>query len=123
MKHIAQFWDDAIVPSLVDYIKIPAKSPHFDKEWAKNGHIDAAVKHAADAEAFTAWVTAFYAAHTILVMQTLQMAQADAASYCGSQRQQILAGWLAALELWQTDHYASGLAALALEDEEEETAA
>jgi HK97 family phage portal protein len=78
----------------------------------------AAVKHAADAEAFTTWVTAFYAAHTILVMQTLQMAQADAESYCGSQRQQILTCWLAALELWQSDHYASGLAALALEDEE-----
>jgi acetylornithine deacetylase/succinyl-diaminopimelate desuccinylase-like protein len=44
---IAQFWDDAIVPTLVDYIKIPAKSPHFDKEWAKHGHIDAAVELAA----------------------------------------------------------------------------
>ena len=44
---IAQFWDDAIVPSLVEYIKIPAKSPHFDKAWAANGHIDAAVELAA----------------------------------------------------------------------------
>ena len=44
---IAQFWDDAIVPSLVEYIKIPAKSPHFDKAWASNGHIDAAVELAA----------------------------------------------------------------------------
>jgi acetylornithine deacetylase/succinyl-diaminopimelate desuccinylase-like protein len=45
---IAKFWDDAIVPALVDYIRIPAKSPHFDHEWAKHGHIDAAVKLAAD---------------------------------------------------------------------------
>jgi acetylornithine deacetylase/succinyl-diaminopimelate desuccinylase-like protein len=44
MSRIAQFWDDAIVPALVEYIKIPAKSPHFDKAWEKNGHIDAAVK-------------------------------------------------------------------------------
>jgi len=28
--------DDAIVPALVEYIKIPAKSPHFDKAWEKN---------------------------------------------------------------------------------------
>jgi acetylornithine deacetylase/succinyl-diaminopimelate desuccinylase-like protein len=41
---IAQFWDDAIVPPLVEYIKIPAKSPHFDQDWAKHGHIDAAVE-------------------------------------------------------------------------------
>ncbi len=44
---IAKFWDDAIVPKLVEYIRIPAKSPHFDKAWAQNGHIDAAVELAA----------------------------------------------------------------------------
>jgi hypothetical protein len=38
---ISQFWDDAIVPALVEYIRIPAKSPHFDKAWQKNGHIEA----------------------------------------------------------------------------------
>jgi len=43
-----KFWDEAIVPALIDYIRIPAKSPHFDKEWARHGHIDAAVKLAAD---------------------------------------------------------------------------
>src|SRR5688572_30915482 len=40
-------WDSSIVPALTDYIRIPAKSPHFDKDWAKNGHIDAAVELAA----------------------------------------------------------------------------
>jgi acetylornithine deacetylase/succinyl-diaminopimelate desuccinylase-like protein len=44
MSRIAQFWDQAIVPALVEYIRIPAKSPHFDKAWEKNGHIEAAVK-------------------------------------------------------------------------------
>ena len=32
---IAQFWDDAIVPTITDYIRIPAKSPHFDQDWAE----------------------------------------------------------------------------------------
>jgi acetylornithine deacetylase/succinyl-diaminopimelate desuccinylase-like protein len=44
---ISQFWDDSIVPALVDYIRIPAKSPHFDKAWSRNGYIDAAVELAA----------------------------------------------------------------------------
>jgi len=44
---ISQFWDDAIVPALVEYIRIPAKSPHFDTAWQKNGYIDAAVELAA----------------------------------------------------------------------------
>ena len=45
---ISQFWDDSIVPALVDYIRIPAKSPHFDKQWSKNGYIEAAVELAAN---------------------------------------------------------------------------
>jgi acetylornithine deacetylase/succinyl-diaminopimelate desuccinylase-like protein len=36
-------WDDEIVPQLVEYIRIPNKSPMFDAEWAKNGHMDRAV--------------------------------------------------------------------------------
>ncbi len=30
----------------MDYVRIPAKSPHFDAEWAKNGHIEAAIRQA-----------------------------------------------------------------------------
>jgi acetylornithine deacetylase/succinyl-diaminopimelate desuccinylase-like protein len=44
---IAEFWDDAIVPALVEYIRIPAKSPHFDRDWRAHGYIDDAVRLAA----------------------------------------------------------------------------
>src|SRR3970040_1135493 len=47
-RRISQFWDDAIVPALVEYIRIPAKSPHFDRDWRTHGHIEAAVTLAAD---------------------------------------------------------------------------
>jgi acetylornithine deacetylase/succinyl-diaminopimelate desuccinylase-like protein len=30
------------VPELVDYVRIPAKSPHFDSQWAENGFIEEA---------------------------------------------------------------------------------
>jgi acetylornithine deacetylase/succinyl-diaminopimelate desuccinylase-like protein len=36
-------WDDEIVPRLVEYIRIPAKSPHFDPSWQAHGHIDRVV--------------------------------------------------------------------------------
>ena len=36
-------WDDRIVPSLTEYIRIPSKSPGFDKDWAAHGYMDAAV--------------------------------------------------------------------------------
>lgn len=41
-------WDDDIVQQLTDYIRIPAKSPAFDPDWAKNGYIDQVVNNAAD---------------------------------------------------------------------------
>ena len=37
MSRIGEFWDDAIVPTLVEYIRIPAKSPHFDRDWKSHG--------------------------------------------------------------------------------------
>jgi hypothetical protein len=37
-------WSDAIVPTLVEYIKIPNKSPSFDPDWAAHGHMDEAVR-------------------------------------------------------------------------------
>ena len=40
---VSRQWDEDIVPRLVEYIRIPCKSPHFDADWAANGHIDAAV--------------------------------------------------------------------------------
>ena len=38
---INNFWDDNIVPTLIEYIKIPNKSPSFDPRWKENGHMDA----------------------------------------------------------------------------------
>jgi acetylornithine deacetylase/succinyl-diaminopimelate desuccinylase-like protein len=40
-------WDDAIVPALIDYIAIPAKSPMFDADWQANGHIERVIRDAA----------------------------------------------------------------------------
>ena len=46
-QQIDQLWDDSIVPELIEYIRIPAKSPHFDADWAEHGYLDDAVKHIA----------------------------------------------------------------------------
>ncbi len=43
-KLISRKWEEDIVPHLVEYIRIPCKSPHFDANWAANGHIDDAVE-------------------------------------------------------------------------------
>lgn len=52
LEEISRAWDDDIVRQLSDYIRIPAKSPMFDPQWAQHGYIDAVVRQAA------AWVEA-----------------------------------------------------------------
>ena len=43
-----QFWDDHIVPTLTEYIKIPNKSPAFDPDWETTGHMETALNLAID---------------------------------------------------------------------------
>ncbi len=43
-EFVDKIWEDSIVPQLVDYIRIPNKSPAFDPQWQENGHMEKAVK-------------------------------------------------------------------------------
>ncbi|MBW3550482.1 MAG: M20 family metallopeptidase [Proteobacteria bacterium] len=42
-RFVAEKWDAEIVPQLVEYIRIPNKSPMFDPDWVENGYMEAAV--------------------------------------------------------------------------------
>jgi acetylornithine deacetylase/succinyl-diaminopimelate desuccinylase-like protein len=41
---IGTFWDDSILPSITEYIRIPNKSPAFDPKWVEHGYMEDAVK-------------------------------------------------------------------------------
>ena len=43
-------WDESALPSLCEFIEIPALSPSFDSDWEENGYLDAAI------ETFISWV-------------------------------------------------------------------
>jgi acetylornithine deacetylase/succinyl-diaminopimelate desuccinylase-like protein len=45
-------WDSSIIAELVEYIKIPCKSPAYDSQWEQNGYLDAV------ANRFKAWALA-----------------------------------------------------------------
>jgi acetylornithine deacetylase/succinyl-diaminopimelate desuccinylase-like protein len=49
---IAQQWDSDITPQLIEYVKVPAKSPSFDRDWAAHGHLARVLESA------RAWVAA-----------------------------------------------------------------
>lgn len=44
IQDIHTVWQDSIVPTLSEYIKIPNKSPLFDANWEENGYMQSAVE-------------------------------------------------------------------------------
>jgi acetylornithine deacetylase/succinyl-diaminopimelate desuccinylase-like protein len=42
-QFVNEKWDSEIVPQLVEYIRIPNKSPMFDADWVANGYMEQAV--------------------------------------------------------------------------------
>lgn len=45
-QFIDRRWDDELIPRLVEYVRVPAKSPAFDPSWQAHGHLDAVVRSA-----------------------------------------------------------------------------
>ncbi len=45
-----RIWENEIIPELIDYIRIPNKSPVFDPDWQKHGYMDKVV------EQFVSWI-------------------------------------------------------------------
>ena len=52
LKQLSTFvgtaWDESILERLIAYVRIPNKSPDFDPEWERHGHMDKAVQLMAD---------------------------------------------------------------------------
>src|SRR5690606_412261 len=42
-EFVTRQWDESIIPTLSDYIRVPNKSPIFDPEWEQHGHMERAV--------------------------------------------------------------------------------
>ena len=47
-RFVGDAWDAEIVPKLVEYIRIPNKSPMFDSNWQSHGFMDEATDLLAD---------------------------------------------------------------------------
>ncbi len=46
LRRIDKQWDDEIVPQLIEYVKLPAKSPSFETDWKRAGQIQLAIEQA-----------------------------------------------------------------------------
>jgi len=41
---VNELWDTSIIPEISEYITVPNKSPNFDPDWEKHGHMERAVQ-------------------------------------------------------------------------------
>ena len=64
---IDRLWDTEIIPQLIDYVRIPNKSPAFDPEWQAHGYMDKAV------ELFAAWGRAEIAAISGATLEVVRL--------------------------------------------------
>ena len=46
LRRVTKQWDADIVPQLIEYVKLPAKSPSFEAEWKRAGQIQRAIEQA-----------------------------------------------------------------------------
>ena len=44
IARVARTWDGSILERLIAYVRIPNKSPMFDPQWERNGHMESAVQ-------------------------------------------------------------------------------
>lgn len=44
LSSVDKYWEDTILPTLMEYIEIPAKSPAFDPEWKSKGQLHRALQ-------------------------------------------------------------------------------
>ncbi|HEB77055.1 MAG TPA: M20/M25/M40 family metallo-hydrolase [Methylothermaceae bacterium] len=104
---LATFWDQAILPALTDYIRIPALSPDFDADWAEHGHLDRARRLALDwleAQREDDWIVhdlALTGLTPLILVEIPGQGAGDVLLYGHLDKQPEMEGWRADLGPWK----------------------
>jgi len=106
-KKIGQQWDDSIVPTLTEYIRIPAKSPHFDRDWHQHGYIEDAVQLAVrwckanPLKGMTLEVVRLEGRTPVLLIEVASPQSATVLLYGHLDKQPEMVGWTEGFGPWQ----------------------
>jgi acetylornithine deacetylase/succinyl-diaminopimelate desuccinylase-like protein len=103
---IERAWEDSAVPALSEYVRIPARSPHFDPAWREHGHLERAVQHlhrwaaARPVKGLRAEVVRLDGRPPLLLMEVAGRDDRVAVLYGHYDKQPEMAGWLPDLGPW-----------------------
>jgi acetylornithine deacetylase/succinyl-diaminopimelate desuccinylase-like protein len=98
---------ESIVPRLCDYIRIPNKSPLFDVNWQKNGHMDRAAELMADwcreqpIDGLTVEILRAKGRTPLLFCEIPGAGEGTALLYGHMDKQPEFTGWAAGLSPWE----------------------
>jgi acetylornithine deacetylase/succinyl-diaminopimelate desuccinylase-like protein len=104
-----RLWDDEVIPTLVDYIRIPNKSPAFDAEWKAHGHMDRAVdlfegwarRHLADVPGATVEVVQLEGRTPVILIDVPGQGPDTVLLYGHLDKQPEMTGWSDGLGPWE----------------------
>lgn len=105
---IDRLWDQDIIPTLCDYIKIPNKSPMFDPEWESHGHMTKAMalyeawakKHLANIDGVKIEVMALVGKTPLLFIEIPGTAPGNVLLYGHLDKQPESSGWWEGFGPW-----------------------
>jgi acetylornithine deacetylase/succinyl-diaminopimelate desuccinylase-like protein len=104
---VTKAWDESIVPTLVEYIRIPNQSPAFDKEWEAHGHMEKAVQLVAGwcreqpLEGLTLEIVRLPGRTPVLLMEVPGSAPGTVLLYGHLDKQPPMTGWEPGLGPWE----------------------
>lgn len=105
-RFVAQSWDESVLPTLVEYIRIPNKSPAFDPIWQANGHMESAVTlveqwcQAHALPEMTLEIVRLEGRTPLLLMEVPGTGQANVLLYGHLDKQPEMSGWREELGPW-----------------------
>jgi len=100
-------WDDSIVPTLEEYIRIPNKSPAFEPDWERLGHMQAAAEHleswvaASGVRGLTHRIVTLAGRTPVLIAEVEGNAPGNALLYGHYDKQPEFEGWVDGLAPWK----------------------
>jgi acetylornithine deacetylase/succinyl-diaminopimelate desuccinylase-like protein len=103
---VQRAWDERIVPTLTEYVRIPCKSPSFDPQWREHGHLDRAVGlveawvRARPIEGLTVDVVRLEGRTPVIVAEVPGASSETVLLYGHVDKQPEMTGWLDGLGPW-----------------------
>ena len=103
----AALWAESILPQLEAYIRIPAKSPHFDADWSANGYLEEATEltrawcAAEPVDGMTIEVHRLPGLTPLLLVEVAGTGEGTVVLYGHTDKQPEMAGWDHDLGPWQ----------------------